>query len=85
MIAYKLSYITKACGISDSDFKNELSTVILNLEQFSSLTELRNFTEHIYGRVPKKHKYAILTMISEENYFINNIQHEILTSKLLGE
>ena len=77
---YKLKYFTKGNGMCASDLENTQQTENVNLQQVSSLSDIKKFHLPLSGTY--KGDYAVVSMQNGNNFYIDKAEHSKITEAL---
>jgi hypothetical protein len=80
MIMYKLQYFTTGNELCASDLENQLQTENINLQQVSSLSDIKKFHLPLSGTY--KGDYAILSMQNGDRFYIDKKEHSRISEVL---
>lgn len=73
MIMYKLQYFIKGNRMCASDLENQCQTEYINLQQVSSLSDMKKYFLPLSGIY--KGDYAVVSMQNGDKFYINKIEH----------
>lgn len=77
---YKLQYFTTGNGMCASDLENKRQTEYINLQQVSSLSDIKKFHLPLSGTY--KGDYATVSMQNGDRFYINKAEHSKIAEAL---
>jgi len=80
LIMYKLQYLTTGEGMCASDLKNQRQTENINLQQVSSLSDMKKF--HLPLSETYKGDYAVVSMQNGDRFYIDKTEHSKIMEAL---
>ena len=80
LIMYKLQYFTTGNGMCASDLENKRQIENINLQQVSSLSDMKKFHLPLSGTY--KGDYAVVSMQNGDRFYIDKAEHSKITETL---
>jgi hypothetical protein len=77
---YKLQYFTTGNGMCASDLENQRQTESINLQQVSSLSDMKKFHLPLSGTY--KGDYAVVSMQNGDRFYIDKVEHGRISEAL---
>jgi hypothetical protein len=77
---YKLQYFKSGDSICGSDLENKQQVECINLQQVSSLSDIKKFLLPLSGTY--KGDYAVVSMQNGDRFYINKAEHSKITEAL---
>ena len=77
---YKLKYFTTGNGMCASDLENTQQIENINLQQISSLSDMKKFHSPLSGTY--KGDYAVVKMQNGNNFYIDKTEHAKISEAL---
>jgi len=77
---YKLKYFTTGKGMCASDLENRRQTENINLQQVSSLSDMKKFHLPLSGTYIGN--YAVVRMQNGDNFYIDKTEHAKISEAL---
>jgi len=77
---YKLQYFTKGNGLCASDLENQQQSENINLQQVSSLSDMKKFNLPLSGTYIGD--YAIVNMLNGDVFFIDKVEYVKISKAL---
>jgi hypothetical protein len=77
---YKLQYFTTGNGMCAGDLENLRQTENINLQQVSSISDMKKFHLPLSGTY--KGDYAVVSMQNGDRFYIDKTEHRKLTEAL---
>lgn len=78
---YNLEYIIKGHSISASDLQKTRSSVLLNLEHISYVTDIKDYIRPLSG-ISAGVEIASVALINGDTFIINSTEHRLLTLEI---
>jgi len=77
---YKLQYFKSGDSICGSDLQNKQQVEHINLQQVSSLSDMKKFLLPLSGRY--NGDYAVVSMQNGDRFYINKAEHSKIADAL---
>jgi hypothetical protein len=77
---YKLQYFQSGNSICGNDLENKLQIEYINLQQVSSISEVKKLLLPLSGRY--KGDYAVVSMQNGDRFYINKVEHSKIAAAL---
>ena len=80
LIMYKLQYFTTGSGMCANDLENQRQTENINLQQVSSISDMKKFHLPLSGAY--KDDYAVVSMQNGDRFYIDKTEYSKIMESL---